>query len=362
MAGELSAYGRRVRGCLLGGALGDALGKPVEFSSAPAIAEEYGPAGITDPPDPALLTDDTQMTLFTAEGLIRASVRRREMGFSYPSTVVWHAYLRWLSTQGVPADQIGAATSDNTEGHTGGWLVELPALHHRRAPGKTCLSALQSGRMGTVTEPINDSKGCGGVMRAAPAGLCRPTGAFALGRDVAAITHGHPAGYDAAGALALLIERLAGGDSLQWAVRITTQLLASEVEDPLVKDALGQAVKAAERKPGDARTLAGLGEGWVAEEALAIAVYCALSHPRPDPDEFSAALRLATNHGGDSDSTAALTGNILGAAHGAEVLPAAWLGRLELRTEMNQLADDMVTEFSGDESRPEGWTHRYPPS
>src|SRR5215469_1142760 len=92
------------RGCLLGGAVGDALGAPVEFMSYANIVREFGPEGIRDfaPAYGRLgaITDDTQMTLFTAEGLLRAYVRGCLKGICHPPSVVHHAYLRWLITQG----------------------------------------------------------------------------------------------------------------------------------------------------------------------------------------------------------------------------------------------------------------------
>jgi len=100
------------------------------------------------------ITDDTQMTLFTMEGLIRAELQ----GGSGPDEI-WRAYQRWLSTQ--------AGDRGSAEG-TAGWLPRQTFLHSARAPGYTCLSALQAGRPGSMREPVNDSKGCGGVMRVAP--------------------------------------------------------------------------------------------------------------------------------------------------------------------------------------------------
>lgn len=65
----------RIRGCLFGGASGDALGYPVEFLSDDDIRVQYGDKGITryslDPKShKALISDGTQMTLFTANGLL----------------------------------------------------------------------------------------------------------------------------------------------------------------------------------------------------------------------------------------------------------------------------------------------------
>ena len=194
----------RVHGCLLGGAVGDALGAAVEFRSIDEIRARFGPAGIADPAEAygrvGAITDDTQMTVFTADGLIRAAVRGRTKGIVHAPTVVDHAYGRWLAALG----ERGGRWDD---GAPDGWLVDLPALGAWRSPGRTCLSAMRAPAAGTVAAPINQSKGCGGVMRIAPVGLLDgPRDVFALGCDLAALTHGHPSGYLTAGAMALLIE------------------------------------------------------------------------------------------------------------------------------------------------------------
>ena len=156
------------RGCLLGGAIGDALGWPVEFLKLNEIKKKYGEDGITDLVaginGKAEITDDTQMTLFTAEGLLRAESRGREKGICHIPSVVYNAYIRWLHTQGYPKNKDHDPIYD-------GWLIGEKELYARRGPGNTCLSALLSGKMGTMERPINNSKGCGGVMRVAPVGL-----------------------------------------------------------------------------------------------------------------------------------------------------------------------------------------------
>ena len=186
----------RILGCLLGGAIGDALGAPVEFMSLGEIRRQHGPDGVQDYESGmwgrGAVTDDTQMMLFTLEGLIRGYLRFIDRGLADPCAVLYHAYMRWLITQG------GDSRAINEYVPTG-WLIQQQGLHARRAPGNTCLSALMAGDgPGSPDNRINDSKGCGGIMRVAPVGLLMPD-AFGIGVTSAAITHTHPSGYLAAG-------------------------------------------------------------------------------------------------------------------------------------------------------------------
>ena len=191
-------------GCLLGGAVGDALGAAIEFMSLPEIRSRFGKEGIKTYAEAygrnGAITDDTQMTLFIAEGLLRAYCREYYKGICHPPSVVHHAYVRWLNTQ-------GEHSKSGFEGSRDGWLIQIPELHSRRAPGNSCLSALRAPEMGTIERPINNSKGCGGVMRIAPVGMMwdDPQTVFDRACEIAAITHGHPTGYIAAGCLAAII-------------------------------------------------------------------------------------------------------------------------------------------------------------
>jgi len=82
-----------------------------------------------------------------------------------------------------------------------------------------------------------------------------------------------------------------------------------------------------------------LGEGWVGEEALAIAVYCSLRHR----DDFRKAIIAAVNHSGDSDSTGAIAGNILGAYLGLSSIPEKWVKKLEIREAIVKIADEIIS-------------------
>ena len=343
-------------GCLLGGAVGDALGAPVEFLSIGEIRARHGAAGVADYElahgRRGAITDDTQMTLFTAEGLLRAGARWRRKGICHTATVIHHAYIRWLHTQGE------RSRSPFSQEKMDGWLFDVETLHARRAPGNTCLGALRGERMGTLDQPLNDSKGCGGVMRVAPVGLAARNDmeAFTVGCEAAAITHGHPSGYYPAGCFAAIIQNLAQGRTLPDAIERTLLVLgfAKHRGHEECSAALRHAV-ALSHDGGVVpcpETVERLGGGWVGEEALAIAVYCALSAH----DDFARGVLLAVNHSGDSDSTGAITGNLLGVMLGVDAIPSRWLDRLELRAEIETLANDL---FTGADDSDASW-NRYP--
>jgi ADP-ribosylglycohydrolase len=358
----------RFRGCLLGGAIGDALGAPVEFMSLAAIRQRFGDAGIRDyaPAYGRLgaITDDTQMTLFTGEGLLHAIERSQARGTvtAYVSFVA-EAYLRWLETQGEPT---------RVAPQTRGGLLDVPELHSRRGPGATCLAALRD-RTDFIAAARNESKGCGGVMRIAPlamfahAALMNDTQIqrasaelsdaarralreatdfldrdsiqrwFDIGAEVAGLTHGHPSGQLPAGFLTIVLALVLGGVPLEGALDRAQAALVTRAGHEETLRAVQDARAAAARAPADAMVLHELGEGWVAEEALAIGLYCALSAA-----DFASGVVLAVNHDGDSDSTGAIAGQLLGAGLGEGAIPARWLAALELREVIADMADRLA--------------------
>lgn len=356
MTNKLAAVSR-FKGCLIGGAVGDAMGAPVEFMSLAEIRRDFGPNGITGY-SPAYgrigaITDDTQMTLWTAEGLLRYHCRGQHRGIGHMPSMVHRAYLRWLVTQGVTSrDQ---SFEDAQDPEYPGWLIGIKDLHARRAPGNTCLAALKSAGMGTMEKPKNDSKGCGGVMRVAPAGLYEqhPGRAFKMGCEIAALTHGHPTGYLASGCLAAIIAALTQGKNLRDAIDESMTLLAEDPRSQETADCVSRALALFDKKADPVpETVERIGQGWIAEEALAISIYCSLARQ----DDFRKAVLLAVNHSGDSDSTGAITGNILGTLLGLEEIPPEWIEPLELRAEIAALAEDLHTRFRDDDE----WFAKYP--
>jgi ADP-ribosyl-[dinitrogen reductase] hydrolase len=320
--------------------VGDALGAGVEFDWMEDIRRKLGPAGVTDYVEAygrrGAITDDTQMTLFTAEGLLLAD------GSADVRAVVDRAYARWLATQGERSSRWPADDRD------GGRLAGVPALNERRSPGRTCRSALKAERAGSVAAPINDSKGCGGVMRIAPVGLLgrgHASDPFDLGCELAALTHGHPCGYLAAGAMALIVARLLAGETLDAALDAAEARLAQRPRHAETLGALraARALAASDAVPGP-EAIATLGAGWVAEEALAIGVYGALV--ALVARDYAHGVLIAVNHSGDCDSTAAIAGSMLGTMLGVDAIPPAWLAELELRDEIERLAAEWVARFA----------------
>lgn len=331
-------------GCILGGAVGDALGAPVEFMSLAQIRTRFGPDGVAgySPAygrDGGAITDDTQMTLFTAEGLIRADNRWRDRGICNPAMVLHHSYLRWLGTQEKLPANVAAKIGESR-------LLRVPGFRACRAPGNTCLSALRSGNVGSPEEPVNNSKGCGGVMRVAPVGLIA-IDPFRLGCEAAAITHGRPSGYLAAGFFASVIGHLVQGSDLEAGIMATREELISWPHHEECLRAVDGASRLANEAPPTAETVESIGAGWVAEEALAIALFCSLK-----AESFEHGVLLAVNHGGDSDSTGSMTGNILGLLYGKSAIPPRWLDNLELRDAIEEVGTDMWRHFfhEGDEA------------
>lgn len=321
-------------GCLLGGALGDSLGGPVEFQQVADIRAEYGDTGISEPPPQALLGDGTQMALFTGEGYLHAWTTGNNGGEWRPIESIAAAYRRWLITQQEEKPQPGVT----------GLLAESE-LYASRSPGLTSLRALQEQRLGTPDRPRNSSKGCGGVDRAAPLGFAPSAElAFTLGCQSGALTHGGTSAWVSAGAMAMLVHLLAvQGRRLPAAVDQTAGRVLRE--DAETAAALAEAATLA-RLGASLGHIERLGQGWIGSEALAIGAYCALALPRPE--QFADALRLAANHSGHSDTTAALTGALLGARHGTVVLPRPWLGRLELADVVERIGQDLGASCSGD--------------
>lgn len=339
----------KCRGSLVGGAVGDALGYEVEFMRLSSILKRFGPDGISeyvlDSTGVAEFSDDTQMTLFTAEGLLDGiSAGKRECEDILP--YICRAYGNWYFTQ----------TGDRN-GISGSRLADAPELWSQRAPGNTCMSALHLLTLAHPQPVINNSKGCGGVMRVAPVGLYSAAhpdilnlrNAGSLAGMSAELTHKHPLSTYASMVMAMTVAACVEEENVDRSKfraivldRVVGMPGVWEPEDKNygeLKSLIEESLRLAESADSDTEAIVKLGEGWVGDEALAIALFSVMRYV----DDFDKCIRCAVNHGGDSDSTGAIAGNIIGAILGYESIPEKYLKSLELRDLILSMADQLVS-------------------
>lgn len=307
------------KACLFGGAIGDAFGYEIEFSSLDSIRRKYGNRGLLEPiyhGGKLIVSDDTQMTLFTLEAINDCDA------LTSTSDVVERirlAYLDWFNTQ----------REHPSEEYVTGNIWQVPELQRMRAPGNCCMTSLGMGGPGTPETPINDNKGCGGVMRVAPIGLFpqkwNAAEVFEIAMRAAAITHTHPTGYLSAGILATIIHYLVDGKDLLEAVQLSDGLLTGYRNYQETQDKIFKAMELSQNELDPTEAVEILGQGWIAEEALGIGLYAALKG-----NDFKNVIRIAANHSGDSDSTASIAGQIYGAWHGPFDIPDEWIKALDV--------------------------------
>lgn len=311
----------RFKGCLLGLAIGDALGAPVEFLQLDKIKEKYGERGIADFDDwngfkPGTFTDDTQLSLATAKGCINAHLNLLREGESHTLDFMHKRYLEWLES-----------------------LKDARQVRH---PGYVCMHVLQSGERGSVESPVNTSTEATGVLRTAAVGLAFPPGmAFREGKDFAALTHGHPSAYYAAGFLSEVIARIVEGNTLQDAIELgIEQLVDFENHKDLLKHIEAALELFIDQSPLE-ESIPKLGKGVTTAEVLSLGIFCALKFAF----DFPAGVKAAVNQSGNSSSTGLITGSILGTLLGHEAIPEKWISSLENSQEIIELAEDMFKIF-----------------
>lgn len=297
----------RARGMIYGLAIGDALGRPTEFMSLAAIKSKYGEKGLQNLPDPPLFTDDTQMSIAISEALISAGDKDLESIMQ----AVKDEFIKWYHSP------------ENT-----------------RAPGRTCLVGIANMERGAhwSQSGIADSKGCGSAMRSPPIGYLYQNDPKKL-RQVAGAsgicTHGHPTA-DAACIGAAYLVKLALDDIPPE--NMTSRLLAFTEG---ISDEWDEAILKVEKCldwDDEEKALAYLGEGWVGEETVSLALYCFLKYP----DNYEKVVMRGANTNGDSDSIACIAGAISGASLGVSAIPEDWVSKIEKSQYLGDLAERLA--------------------
>lgn len=309
----------RVLGCVLGAAVGDAMGHPTEFlRSFEAIRRKYPPTGLTgfalywerDGARFAPYTDDTQM----AEVVLRTLIRARRDGADLDRAMQWMAegFVEW---------------SRNPQGG-------------HRAPGNACLAGCDALAAGAHWSEAGGAKagGCGSVMRAYPFGLVfagDPDRAEEWAVQHSKLTHRDPIALAACAAMARGVALTLCGEGDDVVMKAMVD--AARRHSPRTAGMIEQAIQDGQGGVPPEIALSRL-EGWAAHEAIAAAAYVVTRHPR-DP---RAAILEAANTPGDSDSIATLVGAVLGARCGLAALPDEWVNDVERSAELRALAEEAV--------------------
>lgn len=294
---------------LYGAALGDALGWPVEFLSRRKMKAIYGPGGIQEPPDPALFTDDTQMTLALDEALV-------EVGDADMNSLMEATVRHFVAWKNAP---------ETTE----------------RKPGHTVLDAVRMLESGTPWQDAGIvTKGCGSAMRVSGIGFLYQADPDRL-RDVAhhsgLVTHNHPTADAGTIAAAYLVKLALDGvhpDEYLRQAMLFVDGISEEFDEAMLR--VGHVLGWSDEEAATDH----LGKGWTAEEAVAIAVYCVMRYP----DDYVTAVRRAANIPGDSDSVACIAGGIMGARLGLEAIPGDWIARLEKLDYLTDVANRLAAQ------------------
>ena len=299
----------RFRGCLLGLAIGDALGGPVEFTTREAILTKYGKplremvGGGWLRLGKGETTDDTAMARMLAESLLHCG--------GVDAADIARRYVAWMQSN--PPD-IGSITRAALNGFRAGLSVPNAALGaHRQLAGK--------------------SAGNGTIMRCAPIALRYAYDERRLidaSRDEALITHFDPLAWTGSIAVNLLISRLLHAVPLRDAIKDVAYRIRR------LPKAACDIADVFERARGDVDGRLLPTSGFVLD-TLRIALWALLGNPN-----LEEAIVAAVNQGGDADTQGAVTGALAGALYGVEAIPARWLEVLQERELLRDLADQLL--------------------
>lgn len=334
-AERMASLQERFRGCLLGAAMGDIAGAPVEAESPQYIARTYRsidqilsveavPEWVGRPWRVGRFTDDTQMMICVAEWLLDGPPHTPE------------SLLARFATAYEPDQRYGPGTE--------GILRAYP--QHRA----------QWRELSTTMFP-HGSYGNGSAMRAAPVGLAyfgdlKKAASVAI--ESSRPTHSHPLAYQGAVLQAVSVATaIRSGDASPQtflnSARIHLQRFADLQQDTTP---FSIALDAIEDRPARGLSCsemsAALGTGISAHESVPMALYCFLRHP----DSFQAVLHEAIFAGGDTDTIACMAGAISGAFLGETAVPQRWLTTWREEAfsiiQIQTLADHLLAKYAAD--------------
>ncbi|MDI9394909.1 MAG: ADP-ribosylglycohydrolase family protein [Euryarchaeota archaeon] len=298
----------KLRGYLFGTACADALGRPVEHLTLEMIKEKYGDQGILEASADSPWTDDTQLMLVLARGLLEGA----ELKLPELMDKIAEKLVLWLDEPDLGA---GATTR-------GAALNLRDGIHWSRSGinSKTCGSLMRAGIFGFIFR--ND-----------PEKLI--DAASLSGR----ITHTHPvadaASVAGAYSVKLALDGVAPEDMFLPLLKVTKGISDEFTE------ALKGSYELAHSNLSDEEALQKIGQGWYADETFALAYFCILRYP----EDYKKAVQTAVNITGDSDSVGSVAGGILGARLGIEAVPVSWIEALKEREVLEEMVAPLFEKY-----------------
>ena len=347
MVSKKSAY----RGCLLGLAVGDAMGYTVDSKTWAEIREDYGPNGLLGYDlvnGYAEVSSHTQIAAFTCNGLLLGITRGQVYGKMAP--YVMYAGL------GQQEWAIGQRRYDQpTRNHC--WVFRIPELRRRHCTDTRMVETLNRGlngvrgKLGTMEMPINHRDTPASIASAVAAGLFADPSRMKqpeidrLGAECVALTHGDPLAFLPGAVVAHLISRCLRDHETPLRKIVEGSLAALDNQfgreyrqTAQVITCIRNALKYVDDFsvfPVDVMEKLRCDTG---ADVVAGAIYAALIYER----DFDSAMIVAANHSGRSAAVACVAGAILGARCGEEALPEFYMEGLEVAGTLLELADDLI--------------------
>lgn len=309
-------------GCLVGGALGDALGYSLIQDSSELV-----------------LSDVTQLALFTIEGLLWSDLRKKRFGKASYASSCFFSYQRWLSTQGKKlGDPDYAWVLDDKRFEIRSGLRQAKELNHVRSTDSSMadiLSGIVNQDYGTKETPINSRKDDSVLTMGVPIGLYfmdQPKQAFEVASDIAVMTHGHPSAYLSCGLYAAIISFVASGSDLGEAVYHALSLLGGYHGSYEVSSAVLEALEQAKKHDEFELDM----DKKSAAYTLAYGLYCAVQCEA----DFEEAVILAIQ-GKHKKEMGAVCGSLIGAVQGLSGVPEDAVSYLEGKDIIIKMANQL---------------------
>ena len=322
-------------GCMIGAAIGDALGTPIKGLMPDERREKFGKKGITDfviTDGKAQISENTQLCMFTADGLIKSSLRNGDDDLP-DFRNIYNSYQDWRNARKL-----------YYEPNNHGWVSNIREFYKKNNQEFVCTEVIDLGIPGSIEFPVNENKDSEGLMRTAPFGLRLykdPDLAFEAGARCASLTHGSPDAYLSAGLISAIISNIIIGKDLDYAVDDSIEILKKYKGHDNLLELIDKARQLSKSKLAEKAAIRKIGAGNDAHEACAIGLYCVFKHP----DDFEKAVIAAANHEGNTSVTSIITGCIVGTNVGEKNIPLKWRENIAFSSEIKELAMDLFSDI-----------------